>query len=99
MPCGVPMKSAQPLRSDSAGWMMSFHTSGLICATSSMTTPSRRTPRIASGLSPPKIRIIAPLCLKRTHSSPSFTSTASCWRNGSIFCFRRAQAIAFACFR
>ena len=69
------MNSAHPLRSDSAGCTTSSHSSGLIWATSSITTPSSRKPRRESALSPPKMRITTPLPGKRIHSSVSLTST------------------------
>ena len=72
-PLGVPMNSARPWRSASAGWMISSHSSRFICATSSRITPSKYMPRRASGLSAPNSRSFAPLG-SRTESSPSFTT-------------------------
>ena len=40
-PLGVPMKSAQPRRSESAGRTIFSQTSGFMSATSSSTTPSK----------------------------------------------------------
>jgi len=52
-PLGVPMKRAEPRRSDSDGLRTSYQASGLMSANSSRTTKSSERPRKLSGFSAP----------------------------------------------
>ena len=52
---------------------------------------------MASGLSAPYMRMIAPLLRSRTQSSDSLTSARPAICSGATICFKRAQAMALAC--